>query len=247
VPLVDLTIDVTTASATIDAAGAALTGAGRAAPDEAVATCPGWTVATLVKHVGLVHTWAAATVRQGGSEPVTFPKAPAGISGGELADWADQQRAGLLTALIETDPERPTWFFGEVRPARTWRRRQTHETTVHAWDATAAQGSPWPIPSDIAADGVDELLGWFLPRRWSEHPPEWGAGRTVHFHRTDGEGEWLLTLGATPALARGHAKGDLAVRGPAPELLLWGMNRPADVELFGDLELAAGWAAHVAV
>jgi len=244
---VDLTTDVTTAGATIDAAGAALTGAARAVPDAAVIACPGWTVATLVKHVGLVHAWVAGTVSQGEAEPVPFPKAPDGISVSELPDWADDQRAALLAALGEADPERPTWFFGAVRPARTWWRRQTHETAVHAWDATAAQGAPWAIPSDVAADGVDELLEWMLPHRWSGDPPEWGGGRTIHLHRTDGEGEWLLTLGAEPKVERGHAKGDLAVRGPAPELLLWGMNRPATVELFGDTDLAAAWAARVTV
>jgi hypothetical protein len=44
---------------------------------------------------------------------------------------------------------------------------------------------------------------------------------------------------------RGHAKGDLAVRGPAAALLLWAGNRKADVTLFGDLALANGWAANV--
>ncbi len=244
----DLTTDTATAGATIDAAGAALTGAGRAGPDAAVAACPGGTVATLMKHVALIHAWVVATVRLGGSEPVAFPKAPAGMSGGELADWADEQRAGLLTALIETDPERPTWFFGEVRPARTWRRRQTHETTVHAWDATAALGDPWPIPSDIAADGIDELLAWLLPRRWSEHPPEWGArtdastsiGPTVRASGCSPSGPPRRSTTATPRAI--WPSGD-----PAPQLLLWAANRPATVELFGDTELAAGWAAHVAV
>jgi len=243
---VDLTTDIPTASATIDAAGAALTGAGRAGPDADVAACPGWTVLTLMKHVALVHAWVAGTLRKGGADPAEFGHAPAGMSTAGLAGWADEQRAALLAALSETDPERPTWFFGVVGPARLWWRRQVHETVVHAWDATTALGDPWPIPSDIAADGVDELLGWVLPRRWSGHPPEWGSGRSIHFHRTDGEGEWLLTLGAEPTLDHGHAKGDLAVRGPAPELLLWAANRPATVELFGDTDLAAAWATHVA-
>jgi hypothetical protein len=46
----------------------------------------------------------------------------------------------------------------------------------------------------------------------------------------------------------GHAKGDLAVRGPAAELLLWATNRRSSgVELFGDERLAAGWAANVQI
>jgi predicted lipid carrier protein YhbT len=116
---------------------------------------------------------------------------------------------------------------------------------MHASDATSAAGSRWTIPADVAADGVDEMLGWFLPRRLARSSAEWGAGRTIHLHRTDGEGEWMVTIADPPTVARGHGKGDLAVRGPASDLLMWTMNRPAEVEVFGDDALAAAWRENV--
>ncbi|MFI5040664.1 MAG: maleylpyruvate isomerase family mycothiol-dependent enzyme [Acidimicrobiales bacterium] len=244
-------MDLRDAVDTIGSAGTAIIDAGRASPDGPVATCPGWTVMTVVKHVGGVHRWAAAVlVAPSPDEPPAFPKADRSLDGPALLDWADEARHVLLATLAHTDPERPVWAFGPTRPARFWWRRQAHETAIHAWDATMAVGERWSMPTDVAADGIDELLEWALPRRWADAPPLWGRDRTIHLHRTDGEGEWLIRLGAVPAVERGHAKGDLAVRGPAVELLAWASNRSvpgaAGVELFGDVALAEDWKAHVA-
>ena len=58
----------------------------------------------------------------------------------------------------------------------------------------------------------------------------------------------MFTDGALVA-TREHAKGDLAVRGPASSLLLWAYNRvPAGadgLESFGDPALLDGWASIV--
>ncbi len=232
------------ARATIATAGAALTAAGRTDPGAPVPSCPGWSLSELVRHVGSVHAWVAGIVEGGLAERPPFTEAPS-VTGAALADWADQQREHLLAVLGSADPDRPVWAFGGTEPARFWWRRQVHETSVHAWDGTAAIGEPWEIPGDVAADGLDEFLGWFLPRKWAREAPAWGPGRTVHFHRTDGDGEWMLTIGSPPRLDRGHGKGDLAVRGPASDLLRWSLHRPSSVELFGDTALADAWAANV--
>jgi uncharacterized protein (TIGR03083 family) len=232
-------VDLTIATATIAAAGSALTAAGRAAPDAPVAACPEWDVSALIRHVGRVHGWAAAIVRTGERSP--FPEEP---GAGSIADWADDQRAALLELLATADPDRPVWAFGPIVPAAFWWRRQCHETAMHAWDGTAAAGEPWAIPGEVAMDGLDELLEWFLPRSLSRDN-EWATGQTVHFHRTDGDGERLLTLANPPTLQEGHAKGDLAVRGGASDLLRWAMNRPATVEVFGDDTLATLWREKV--
>ena len=64
---------------------------------------------------------------------------------------------------------------------------------------------------------------------------------TVHVHVTDGagegDGEWLLSFGdGATSLARTHAKGDVAVRGPASDVLLalWSRPRSEQVEVIGD-------------
>jgi uncharacterized protein (TIGR03083 family) len=239
-------VDRDTAAGVIEEAGSALTDAGRAAPDAPVPSCPGWTVATVVKHIGLVHTWAAEMLRAYPSEPAPFPKAPPEVTDDELPDWADTRRDGLVRAVRESDGNREAWAFGRLRPASFWWRRQAVETCIHAWDATNAVSTPFIVPAPVGVAGIEELLESILPRKFAGEPPLWGTGRTIHFHRTDGDGEWLLRIDNPPEVTLGHAKGDLAVRGPAPELLLWATNRRASgVELFGDERLAAGWAANV--
>ena len=246
-PLASQFVDRQTASGAIAEGGAALTAAGRTAPDAPVAACPGWTVATVVKHVGLVHRWAAGLLVDYPSERPPFPRSPEGISATELPDWADTQREALLSALAQSDGDREMWAFGQQRPARFWWRRQAVETAVHAFDGTTAAGEAWDPPSDVGAAGLEEAMEWVIARAFAAEAPDWGEGRTVHFHRTDGEGEWLVTIGNPPRIEQGHAKGDLAVRGPASQLLLWVWNRPGRVEVFGDTALADAWAAHVKV
>lgn len=240
----DLSIDLPTAHETIAAAGAALTAAGRADPGAPVPWCPGWAVSSVLAHVGRVHEWVTGMVASAATEARPFPGSPE-LTGEVLADWADERRHDLLQALSEADPDRPMWAFGAQSPTRFWARRQAHETAVHAVDATAAAGQAWTIPGEVADDGLTEFLTLFLPVAWRRQPPAWGEGRTVHLHRTDGDGERLLTIGSPPQLGIGHARGDLAVRGSAQDLLLWALNRPASVQLFGDTGLARAWAEQV--
>jgi uncharacterized protein (TIGR03083 family) len=239
---VDLSVDLTTATRTIADGGAALAAAARANPDAAVAWCPGWTVRSAVEHTGLVHQWAAAIVTTGGR--ATFPSLESPPA--DLGGWSEEQAAGVLDALAATDPARPTWAFGPMEPARFWWRRQAHETAVHAYDASAAAGTPWVIPPEVASDGLAEFLERFVIRMLGRSN-EWGAGRTVHFHTHDATGEWLVTIADPPAVTQGHAKGDLAVRGPAADVLLWAMGRPGLVELLGDEGLAVAWGENISL
>ena len=47
----------------VDAGGALAERAEDAGLESVVPTCPGWTVADLVAHQGMVHRWAAANLR----------------------------------------------------------------------------------------------------------------------------------------------------------------------------------------
>jgi hypothetical protein len=104
------------------------------------------------------------------------------------------------------------------------------------------------LDPEMAVDGVDELLELFAPRL----PAERFAGTepvSIHLHATDTEGEWLVRLGPDGVTyEHGHAKGDVAVRGPAADLLLWSWNRaPVDerFEVFGDRAPLATWRTAV--
>ena len=119
-----------------------------------------------------------------------------------------------------------------------------HESVVHRYDTEHAVGQATPIDSDVAADGVDELISVGL--QYSTNPKKefvYPSG-SLHLHRTDGEGEWLLRVEEGELIVtREHAKGDVAVRGAAPDLLLYMWGRGGqDLEIFGDEALADAWA-----
>ena len=68
---------------------------------------------------------------------------------------------------------------------------------------------------------------------------------SLHLHRTDGDGEWLLTTVDGELVATfEHARGDAAARGTASDLLLylWGRGRTT-LECFGDEALLDAWAS----
>ena len=208
------------------------------APADPVPTCPGWTVADVVRHVGQVQRRAAA--RLTGAAPTDGPAPP--DDGAELGRWVIDGLAAVLAALpADLDEERPT-FVGP-RPARWTLRRLAHETAIHRWDAQAAVGPPAPIDPDLAVDGIDELLTVLAPLRLD--PAAFGAERvTLHVHATDVDGEWIVELGAPGyAVRHGHEHGDVAARGPASDLLLllWSRLPAARVQVFGDAGLLDRW------
>ena len=208
-----------------------------------VAACPGWDVARLVGHVGQVHGWIAATVRSASTEPPRHgsPDLP------EPADtlgWGRDQLVGLVDALRNAQTGTPTWTWAEPRVVDFFHRRMAHETLVHRYDVEHAVGELTPIDPDLAADGVDELI--FVGLQSSANPDKqfsYPSG-SLHLHRTDGDGEWLLRVDDGSLVAtREHAKGDVAVRGAAADLLLylWGRGGQ-NLEVFGDPLLAEAWS-----
>ena len=161
-------------------------------------------------------------------------------------------RAGadrLGATLRAADLDAVVWTFRGPRPVRWWLRRQAQETTVHAWDAVVAAGGSLAIAPDVAVDGIDELLDDMAPPAFAA-AAFGGAGETIHLHATDATGEWLVTVGPDGyTVGREHAKGDVAARGPAEDLLLalWG-RRPLDgLETFGDAGLLARFRAAIAL
>jgi hypothetical protein len=124
-----------------------------------------------------------------------------------------------------------------------------HETSVHLADAQLAAGHDVPRPSDVAADGVDE---WLEIVASSDIVALRGDGQTMHAHATDGDlnggGEWLVRR--TPSgvtIEPGHAKADVALRGPAARLLFVLVRRlpvtDPRVEVLGDQALLTHWLA----
>jgi uncharacterized protein (TIGR03083 family) len=230
-----------------------------------VPTCPGWTVERLVGHVGRIYRWTAGWITTGAAAEVERPP-----TGDAVVTWA---RAGLdeLVAALDTgdagaggrpgtdDSDAGGGSGGPVmvatwagqQPAIFWPRRMAIETALHRWDAQAARGDAAPVSTPLALDAIDELFEVILPWRGTvDVAPE---GTTVHLHATDvdgGAGEWLVTfMSAGIAVEHAHAKGDLAVRGTASDLLLllWNRIGPERCEVFGDAGLLERWRAEIAL
>jgi uncharacterized protein (TIGR03083 family) len=204
----------------------------RAPLDATIPACPDWDVAELLGHLGNVYRWAAACVESNAFvSPSDLPRPP---ERDERVAWV-QAGATRILEVLDQPADTPAWTWAPSGTLGFWQRRQAHETAVHRVDAEQARGAATPVPRDLAVDGIDEWLA-LLPHRFGA-PPITGTGETVHLHCTDGDGEWLIRV--TPEgleVEAIHAKGDVAVRGPASELLLVMMRRrpPEAVEVLGD-------------
>jgi len=211
-------------------------------PSLAVPACPGWRVAELGRHLGNVHRWATLIVSADEIARVATPEESPFDR--DVGPWLRVGAATLVAALQTAGTDKPVWTMGLPRTSQFWYRRQAQETTLHRWDAEDAVGiTPTAIEPDLAADGVAELLEMFVPRV-HQRSGVTGAGESFHIHRTDGPGEWLVRFepsGVT--VSEEHAKADVALRGPAEDLLLmlWRRRPASSVEVFGSDEMLARW------
>ncbi len=224
-----------------DESAALLAAAERAGLEAPVPSCPGWSVADLLGHIGGVQGWAAEMSERdpGGDyvarDPSAIPDVP------ELPEWFATATAALLEALDRPSDE-PAWSWIPPATVGFWQRRQAHEAAMHRVDAELAAGIDAPaIDFALAADGIDEFLTMVQAFGAA------GAGEpgsTLHFHCTDVEGEWLARLEPTGiVIEREHAKGDVAARGGASALLCWMQGRgPVEaLDVFGDAALLDRW------
>jgi len=222
-----------------------------------VPTCPDWTLRQLATHVGRAHRWAAEIVSTRSAEFIPFRQVPDGKFPDDPARHAPWLRAGaarVIGAVREADGE-PVWAFNTLRPASFWARRMAHETAVHRADAQVAAGREPGFEPDLAADAIDEWLGFLSGLAPGDADPRLDAlpeGAVLHVHATDegldGAGEWLVRREGPQVIVQpGHGQGDVALRGPAGRLLLVLLRRvPPDdpqVQVLGDPALLAGWLA----
>jgi uncharacterized protein (TIGR03083 family) len=225
--------------------GAALAAAAEGRLESTVPSCPEWTVADLVWHVGNVHHfWREVTERRlQDPEAVTRPPRP---SDGELVGWFASGVEQAAAVLESTDPMTPVWTWAPRRDVGFIQRRMAQETAVHRVDAELAAGSPRPVEADLAVDGIDEFLTLFMtPARLQGEGAE-----SVHLHATDAPGEWVVKVrDGTVSVEQEHGKADVAVRAPASDLLLllWRRVSPEAVEVLGDGEALGRFLARTSL
>ena len=219
----------------------------------AVPTCPEWTLGDLVFHLGSAYHRAFTLVTSRERIALPFEEIPVDAPSPPEGDWVREGAAKLASALIEAGPDTvlTSWLFD--LPARFWLRRLTCDTVVHRADAAFTVGKPYEVAADLAAEVVSEGLDLLLANMAAERSPAKealkGTGQTLHFHATDeGLGEWLIQR--TPEginWSHGHAKGDVAVRATAADLMLGLTGRiPIDdrFAVFGDASLLTHWLEH---
>lgn len=214
---------------------ARLADAARAAGyDAKVPTCPEWTVADLVGHVGAVYDDKIKCMRLGREPGDWTGKAPEGTD--PLA-WLDDRLDALVEEMTSRGPE--TYSYTWYPPDQTvafWFRRMAQEAAVHRVDAESAAGRTSAIDDELALDGIDEKLRVFLANPWwEEHPWDDATGRT--FAVRSGERVWRIV--SETALARiedgpGDAVGE--VSGTPYDVLMWVWGRPNAATVTGDVE-----------
>jgi uncharacterized protein (TIGR03083 family) len=221
--------------------------------DAAVPTCPGWVVRDLVQHMGGVHRWAALHVREARKDLVDEDLVD--VVGGWPPDaatvaWFREGHRLLVDDLRAAPADLECFtFLRSESPLAMWARRQAHETIIHRVDAEAAAGTLTTPASDIASDGIDELLTCFITRRSSKFRLD--PARTIEISAADTGGVWSVLVGPdriTTSRAAAESP-DVAIRGAAADLylFLWNRGGQAGLEAEGDTSLAAAWANEVKV
>ncbi|MEN8040954.1 MAG: maleylpyruvate isomerase family mycothiol-dependent enzyme [Actinomycetota bacterium] len=226
--------------------------AGQSGLDADVPTCPGWNTRELLRHLSMIHLWAASHIDR--------PRE--GWNGGDLADltefWPDlavfwpedgdminwylDTNANLVRVLQSAPLDLDTFtFLPAPSPLAMWARRQAHETAIHRFDAQIAAETPSGFDPVFASDGIDELVAANAPRR-DVFPVE--RVRTMAIHATDTDDQWHLTLapdGITTKRDGGAA--DATLTGDASDLylLLWNRTDGSAVMITGDSEVPDLW------
>lgn len=219
--------------------------AGNAGLDARVITCPAWTVAELVGHLGAVHRWAVANLT--GSEHDRAATLQEAASSEDLLEWFAKGLDELSVTLrdVPEDVEAMVFLRDAPPPRRFWARRQTHETFIHGIDVLAAELGRLPtaaegnIPPDIAVDGLDELLFGFLTRR--RNKIELSGIQRLTVTATDTGESWTLHLGEerVTTVTGSDESADAVLSGPAAALYLGLWNRGDEFD--GPAEIRAGW------
>lgn len=224
-----------------------------------VPTCPDWTLRQLVEHLGQAHRWVTGIVSRRVTTKPDFdaPSAPTPADAEGLRTWLVDGAAELVEAIRSVGPQTPIWSWTDDHTAGFWARRMAHETAVHRADVELALGREFTLDTDLAADAISEWLSVLSLPQALEYRPELaelrGDGQILHLHSTDpglGEaGEWIVRRTPSgPVWEHGHAKGEVAVRGPVVNLLLVMLRRvsPSDasITVLGDAGVLEHWLEH---
>ncbi|TXS51588.1 maleylpyruvate isomerase family mycothiol-dependent enzyme [Streptomyces sp. t39] len=222
-------------------------------PATPVTTCPGWTFADLVRHLGTTHRWAAHVVQVRASEPVWARDVPLGLpeDPAALPNWTAEAADLSLAVLRKVDPDTPVWSYGADQRVAGYARRLLFEAVVHLADAELSLGQEPDIAAGTAADGIEEFLENLPHLARLAGPVAALPAGTVRLTARDTGAAWTLSFGpggfswtrtGQPVCP---APSSAAVSGTAADLLLFvhGRRGPEDRRLTvtGDPAVLTGW------
>jgi hypothetical protein len=175
-----------------------------------------------------------------GAEPDSWP--PKELAQEEPLVPLDRAYAGLLGEFAVRKPEdRAGSWYTPDQTVGFWIRRMAQETVIHRIDAElGTRRAVAPVPTDLAVDGIDELLKVFVAysvAEWGDYFTDILAGspRRIYTVRTDGAA-WRVRTG--PELfavedGAGDDAADVTVSGPPAAVLRWVWNREGPGERSG--------------
>jgi uncharacterized protein (TIGR03083 family) len=211
-----------------------------------VPSCPGWTVGDLVVHVAQVYLHKAAIMRTG-EWPREWPL-PHLAAVAPLSLFGRGYRE-LRAEFSGCDPASPVpTRYDPDQTVAFWIRRMAQETVIHRIDAELAAGLPvTPVPDDLAADGIDEVLKRMLAYGSVAWPEKFSQFKGEHL--AAGDGRDTITIAAGPAAWTvrpaprevvvtdgGSDHPRVAIEGSPAQVLrwLWGRAPAEAVRLTGD-------------
>ncbi len=198
----------------------------------AVPTCPGWTVADLTRHVGEVYLHKTRAMQEGKEPDESWP--PPELAQEEPVGLLDRSYQALTREFATRKPSDPagTWY----KPDQTvgfWIRRMAQETVIHRIDAELGTAQPVAeVPTDLALDGIDELLKVFV----AYSVAEWGkyftdvlgnSSAATYTVRANGSAWRVQTAPGRFEVTDGTGNNgtDVTISGSATEVLRWVWNR----------------------
>ena len=207
----------------------ALTPAGARVP-----SCPDWDADDLLWHLAEVQWfWGHVVGSRPAGPPEEHPARPVDREG--LLAFFDEVSGRLGDLLESTAPDEPAWSWADEKTVGFTQRRQAHEALIHRLDAELTAGQVTPLPADLAADGVAEVLEVMK----GGEPPAWGSftpdGFRVALELTDTGHRMLLATGRfvgtdpgsgtdydVPHLVPGDSdRADVTVSGTAADVDAW--------------------------
>ncbi|MGI9625020.1 MAG: maleylpyruvate isomerase family mycothiol-dependent enzyme [Acidimicrobiales bacterium] len=224
-----------------------------------VPPCEGWDMRELVRHLGLIHLWAAANIEYPSDDWLDvddlkvlaeyWPElASSWPEDFELVSWYRRTNENLVRVLDATPSDHQCFtFLPAPTPLTMWSRRQASEIAVHRFDAEVSRGITSQYEPEFAADMLDELLAGFGPlSRVTLVPSE----QLLLVHAHDVDESWYLTFDPNGMkTSREGGDADVTVAGTASDLYLRFWNRTDDskVSVTGDTGLLDLWRDHCRV